>query len=98
MNTTGLCAEREGNWTSATPAVRGGDPFRITEDPGMDWAAWSRMAARSPLSPRQWEPPDLYMRADGTEVKMLTEFAIGRRVPVVVSEGLLAALVPIREA
>jgi hypothetical protein len=93
-------AEREGNWDIWLVSVggegaSGAEPVRLTDDPAMDWApAWSPDGTRLAfVSDRSGSHQVYVMRADGTDVRPLTNLGQGAESPAWSPDGFWLAVV-----
>ncbi len=76
-------AERDRNWDIWAVNLKGGDPRRLTDDPGRDWApAWSPDGSQIAFVSNRGGSYQIYvMKADGTDVRALTDLTQGAESP-----------------
>ena len=88
-------AERDRNWDIWAADLKGGDPQRLTDDPGRDWApAWSPDGSQIAFVSSRGGSHQIYvMKADGTGVRLLTELTQGAESPCWSPDGHWLAFV-----
>ena len=88
-------AERDGNWDIWVAGLEGGDPRRLTDDPGRDWSpAWSPDGSRIAFVSDRGGSHQIYvMKADGTDPQLLTDLAQGAEAPCWSPDGHWLAFV-----
>ena len=88
-------AERDRNWDIWVADLKGGDPQRLTDDPGRDWApAWSPDGNQIAFVSNRGGSYQIYvMKADGTGVRVLTDLTQGAESPCWSPDGYWLAFV-----
>ena len=88
-------AERDRNWDIWAADLKGGDPQRLTDDLGRDWApAWSPDGSQIAFVSNRRGSYQIYiMKADGTGVRLLTELTQGAESPCWSPDGHWLAFV-----
>jgi hypothetical protein len=88
-------AERDRNWDIWVADLDGGDPQRLTDDPGQDWApAWSPDGDQIAFVSNRGGSYQIYViKADGTGVRVLTDLTQGAESPCWSPDGYWLAFV-----